>query len=75
MLNPEPLKVSSVASRCWCSTCGNRPASVMASGSDPIKIRVECHGQMEERTVSKKELTFTQTFFKNEEDDGGDYHD
>lgn len=66
-MNSQPMKSHSIASRCICAKCGKVPA-VSARGEDPISITATCHGQSETKTVSKKELVFTQRFFDDGED-------
>lgn len=77
-ISKKPLQQHGVASRCQCAICGQRPADVTASGGKdgaPVTIRVQCCGRSETRTVSRDELLFTQRFFLDEVDDGGDAHE
>lgn len=67
----RPMQSSSVASRCVCMVCGDRPNVESSGGQDgaPITLKVACCGLRETRTLTRSELTFTQKFFGDTTED------
>ena len=63
-MNENPMESYSIASRCVCDKCHVQPNIKSATGTAFITMTVECHGETETKTIEKKELVFTQHFFK-----------
>lgn len=69
MLNPEPCKSYSIASRCLCMKCGVEPeVEVKGEGSGPFSITAHCHGDKQTKGgIMREQLVFTLKFFDEEE--------
>jgi predicted nucleic acid-binding Zn ribbon protein len=66
-LSEQPGQVYSIASRCVCDKCGIDPQVLSVKGEDPYTITVECHGQKDTKTVTRRGLSHIQRFFAQEE--------
>ena len=75
-ISMQPLKASSIESRCRCGICGARPNVSAKSNSDSgfITVTAHCCGKAETRTIGKSDLFYTQVFFK-EAGVGNDFSD
>jgi hypothetical protein len=68
-LSENPGQVYSIASRCLCMKCGEQPQIQSVKGEDPYTIVVKCHGETESKSVTRRDLVFTQRFFDTGEED------